>query len=354
MNKIEEILFCNVHSIESDLNKVIKKELTEESTTNYIERVIKDNIFIANTRKCTFVDNAALLKDINDAIKISFSTDIDNKKERIEVLTTKIASKFLAVEISAKNKYEENLGIVIKKGSLVQAFIENDEGFSYILAKIEYEDFLDTDKLEKREGLPFKKITLKSSSINFDFDLNLTSVDVSDTGKTISKYWISDFLNMIATQNNADTTKDMYSAISKLLTKTLNENPVEHEFRKQMLNHYFSNESEYNHSKLVSMLTENLNAEELNIKLDDFKIALQTLPTKYKLDSNFVIDKHSLKKKLKTSVTLRPGIEISYEGDPKVLQSRIKAHKDKEQDINILSIYDIPDDVYKRFSSDEE
>lgn len=351
MDTIQEIIFSKLYHIDNDLNRILKKELAEEDAIGYVRRVINDLIITPNTRKCVFNSSNSMMESLICKIIEQNNEAAFTTRESTSIdITEMIAKKLLKAEVQAKI-HESNLNMKITKGSLLQSLIVTEEGYVFIIAKIEHETFIDGQEMKSRYGLPTKKITLKSCKISMDEDFNILEVKVSDSSNSIAKYWLDGFLDLVTYNNNIDTTKKIYSGINRVLSKYLKgKSPRDFKFVQEKVNHYMKSQQEYVHTNMVDYLLNEYYPEEgSNINITELRENLEVLPIKLGLDSHFVIDKNSIIKKVVNQIKLRDGINLSYEGDPEEIKRKVKSKL--EEGIKKLEIYEVEDAVFDYFRS---
>lgn len=351
MEKIISILYSSIYHIDNDIKQVFEKKLGENDAKNYVAQVISDLMVISNTRKCEFKKDAKLIFFIDDITKNYDEAAItieDKEILRQNDNKRKIAEQLLNAEIKAK-KHEKNLKMTITKGSLLQALVETESGYCFILSKIEHEPYIDNEEMKKRYGLPYKKITLKCCTIDMNENFDIVEIKVSDTASSIAKYWREDFLEVNTLINNTDNTKTMYSSVNKVLRRYLKaKSPKDFNFMQQKVNHYIASNPEYKHSEMIDYLMGTFSPDErLDIDKTRMITELKNIPEKYSIDSQFEIDLKSVQKGLKQQVTVSDGIDLSYEGNPDELKKKIKGVM--ENGFKVLKILGVNQDVYNLF-----
>lgn len=351
MERIISILHSSLYHIDSDISDITKKQLSETDAQNYVGQIISDMVVIKNTRKCEFKVAAELVNDlqlISSNYNEVAATSNTGSILSVDEVSKNIAYKLLKSEMNAK-KHEKNLKMTITKGSLLQAFTETLNGYCFILSKIEHEAYIDTEELRRRYGFPFKRITLKSCSIDMDYNFNIREIKVSDTGSSIAKYWIDGFLEVTPIVNNTDNTKNAYSAINKIFRKHLKQKSlIDYSVMQQKVNYYLSSNSDYKHSDMIEYLMDNFSPDEsLDIDKEQMLVELNNIPERYSIDTHFTIDLKAIEHGLKQNVKVSDGINLSYEGDPKELRKKIKGVQ--EDGLKVLKILGVEKEVYDLF-----
>ena len=259
-----------------------------------------------------------------------------------------IAERLLREEIKAKDKYEANLKIKIKNGSLLTTLVETEDGYSYILAKIEHKPFIDNEDSFKHFGLPYENSTLKGCVINLNEEYSVVDIKVSDTGSTIAKYWSDDFLEFDEVNDDERNTNRAMVEINRVLNRYVNttsEQDCVH-LRQKMLG-YFDNSVSYKHTEMIEALLENFTPKSETIKIDEIRKKLNNLPEERNFDSSFEINKKIVDKKSKQHIEISDDISLNFTKNIPNIEDRIKS--DIEEGIKLLKIYKINEDTYKLF-----
>jgi len=352
MDNIVNIIYTKIHHIDADgAGSIIEKQISEEDAQAYIKNILSDMLIIKNIRMCEAEKGSHVVMDIEKIYNIYNEAAVTGDHRgmfSIDSTSKNIAERLLRAEKKAK-KLEANLKMTVTKGSLVQALVETEIGYGFILAKIEHEPYIDTEQMKKRYGFPYKQITLKSCVIDLDENFVITKIRVSDTGSTIAKYWREDFLDITPTINNTDNTRKIYSAIYKVLNRNIREKSIfDFEVLKQKVDYYFSSNEEYKHSELISYVVDNFSPD-VKLQIDKEKVIseLNDIPNKYSVDTQFSIDYKAIQKKVNRSIDISDGIQISFQVSPEELERKIKSKI--EDGIKTLKIIGVNEEVYNRF-----
>lgn len=151
--------------------------------------------------------------------RLSFETLSGGNINSNEKYREEINRRFLEKEIEAQNKISR-MNIEINEGCLIHAFAESNEEHFYLIAKLDWNDYLDKESLKHSSGIGFDKKKLgRSCLVHVDIletDANVASVDISlDTAQV--KYFVESFLEVEAVFNDEECTKQMCESVVNLI-----------------------------------------------------------------------------------------------------------------------------------------
>lgn len=138
-----------------------------------------------------------------------------NNPQTIQDNANIIAMRLLNKETAAQQRIE-HLEIQVQKGSLVQAYIsdEQTENKTYLLAKVEHGGFVDDIDFSFKSGFSKDKKTVWKTCI---FDLTNASngcYNAKVYSNTAAKYWWSDFLELTPVIDDERNTQVAFKAIA--------------------------------------------------------------------------------------------------------------------------------------------
>lgn len=143
-----EIIYKYIHVIDYENNRIIKRDIPEEFNDyitqlfTYINNSKSVRMFQTQGQRTEVVGN--ILKILNYGI---------NLEEEVGIFFEDIAQRLLRCEIAAQANVSR-LGVSIKRGSLVQALVQDEASgeYSYLLAKVEHTNFVDDDDFSFKTG----------------------------------------------------------------------------------------------------------------------------------------------------------------------------------------------------------
>ena len=142
--------------------------------------------------------------------------------------------------LDEEKQAQESIGAMqqLQKGSLVLAHFQSVDESIVMLAKVEFELFLNVDSVQSEEGLPFGRKTFKSALFRFKPSSALPAeIKIHDSNGRPSKYWWEGFLEVAEAKSDEDNTKELFLVSEKILEKRLRKRtPVDyHQVRNSML-----------------------------------------------------------------------------------------------------------------------
>lgn len=355
MKQIKNIIFSKLYDLSHIDTMVYEKELSTEDSKSYVKMVISDLLTMKNTKGFCIRSESTevisiLCKEIPSYLNEVAATIsvLEHNNLKIYNYSKQIAERFVRIERDAKDKYEANLKIKIRNGSLLTTLVETEDGYSYILAKIEHKPFIDTLDSNKHIGLPYENSTLKGCVINLNEEYSIIDIKVSDTGSTIAKYWSDDFLEFDEINNNERNTERAMVEINRVLNKYV-KNKAEHIHLKQRMLGYFDCNEGYKHTEMTQALFSNFTLISEEVNIDEIKQKLDSLPEEKDFDANFEISRKIVDKKSKQRYDISDEITLNFKKDIPHIEDRIKS--DIEEGIMLLKIYKINEDTYNLFKN---
>ena len=179
-----EIVIQTIRIIDYENNAVYVRD-TPETFSNYVRQLItyiNGNTSIREYR--TRLVNTEVISCILDIVKNQIDTDLVMGKIDF------IANRLLLKEREAQTSVA-HMDTNVQKGSLIQALLydEEDDKYTYLLAKVEHTDFVDDSDFSFKSGFSkdMKKLW-KSCTFEID-DLNAASFSAKVYSNTVAKYW---------------------------------------------------------------------------------------------------------------------------------------------------------------------
>lgn len=242
---------------------------------------------------------------------LEMAADLDKSEWNIRAIDN--ANKLLEVEKDTQVEIDR-LGSKIRKGCLLQ--VKCLIGIEKIIALIKIDDntFLDEEVMKLKSGLPLDTRMQKVAILKFDTSNVVSSLLLSDTNSTISKYWRADFLIADVNRSEQENTKNAFGEIDKLLKRNIR--PVSEQdyyfLRNQVILSF--RQTSFDFSDLVEKVKQ---YQPMNDSLDQEKVKvfiqrLEALPNdKSKgFDTQFDIDSGAIKAKLNNTIVIDEFFEL--------------------------------------------
>lgn len=295
------IEFYQIFEISSDSNSVRKIDLDDADANDvlvFVKKLANDARYGTSQRQATFLDNSA--------VKNNLINSLIDKKDKSSI--SKIAEHLLSCEVEYNSKHG-NFN-EIRKGSLLVSNFEN-KGQNYILiAKIDVENFFETEHLKLLKGLPLDKGVYKTCLVNVNVNELGQEIYLSDTNSTISKFWWNTFLECEFIRDSQLNTDLAFSQLSSTLSQVNKVSPVDHAYLKGNLTSYFTTATHFNPDEMIERVVGNYEPESKEVNTDKIKDDLKKTCSKGKFDTSFEIDITPIKSKLKRTIKIDDDIEL--------------------------------------------
>ncbi|EGR3369252.1 MULTISPECIES: nucleoid-associated protein [Vibrio harveyi group] len=295
------INFYQIFEIASDTNTVRQIDLSDADKKDvlaFVNKLANDAKYGESRRQGVFSDDSVVKRNL-----ISSLSDDDNK---LSIL--KIAEHLLFCEY----EYNKKNGSFnkIRKGSLLVSSFERNGQSSILIAKIDVENFFETEQLKLLKGLPQNKGVYKTCLVNLRNDVLSDDIYLSDTNKSISHFWWDTFLKCDFIRDSQKNTDLSFSQLSSTLSQVNRVSPVDHAFLKGNLTSYFTTATNFDVQEMVERTVGNYKPEHKDVNSENIKDDLKKVCNNGKFDTSFEIDTTSIKSKLKRTIKIDDDIEV--------------------------------------------
>lgn len=236
----------------------------------------------------------------------------------LDRLSQVIAEKLVHEEREAQERIN-GTGKRIKKGSLVQAFIETDDHeYLYIIAKVEHTEYFDGESLEKSFGFPSEKKNVWKSAVfplNVDQGISFDTVRIYTDNE--AKYWAREFLELDEEHNDTYNTKIAFTAINQELKRRVQKiserdywllnNSV---YQKMRTPHHV------NYPEMITAMLDGYVPDNEDVNTEELRMVLLGLPEKKNFDSQFAAVPAALSRKNNKKYILTDDVELRITGSP--------------------------------------
>ena len=322
---MQRTIFTQLYKIDRENNTYSKENFENiEHVYNYINVLLEKLADEEGERQYNFQAGAITIKS---------SIDCFIRGELIDEKCELIAKRLLAVDIAAQQKHG-HLGIEVQKGMLIISFVEmTDTAKKIIISKADYNVFIEETSGELKEVLPQKKKIFKSFIANVTKDIDgiesVTKLVTYDSNKKVSEYWWDDFLELDVIVSDKINTQRAFDAIEKDILK-----PIEKDHRQDFLYlwnatiAYFRSEGEFNLSHFKDVIIGTYQPFDENLKINDLKNKVTTLPVKYEFDNRFEKRPNEITKRFKKTIKLTGEIDLVLKHDIPHIQQTFKIYDD--------------------------
>ncbi|MBM7071589.1 hypothetical protein JQC92_05980 [Shewanella sp. 202IG2-18] len=295
------IKFYQIFEVASDSNSVRKIDLNdadENDVLAFVTKLANDAKYGTSQRQATFQDSSAVKTNL-----IASLTDDENKSS-----ISKIAQHLLSCEVEYNSKHG-NFN-EIRKGSLLVSNFESKGQNSILVAKIDVENFFETEHLRLLKGLPQDKGVYKTCLVNVEVKALGEEIYLSDTNSSISKFWWNTFLECEFIRDSQKNTDLAFSLLSSTLSQVNKVSPVDHAFLKGNLTSYFTTTTHFDPDEMIERIVGNYEPENEDVDTSKIKKDLKKACKSGKFDTSFEIDITPIKSKLKRTIKIDDDIEL--------------------------------------------
>lgn len=345
------VKFRSFHNIDLINASLIRKEIPGDFN-EFIKEYVDFALHNENTKKYNiYNENTTVVRCIFDIVRIA----VNNKpnEEQIEEMNRyaeSIAEKLFREEQDVQQEIE-HMGKNVKKGSLFQAFIKDDNGnYSYIIAKVEHSEWYDSDDLTKNIGFPSEKKNVWKSVV---FPLIIDEEVSFDTIRVYTdnpaKYWATRFLELTEERNDYSNTTKAYRTMDISLKRVVKaKSEKDYYILRNSLIQRLKKPNLVNYHELVGELLDGYNPVEPSLDLNKVRQSLIELPDKFDFDKQFnsVPDAIATKRRINFAVT--PDIDISISDSSTDYYDHIRA-KERDNGERYLEIDCQDENTFKLF-----
>lgn len=312
-----KILFKSFHIIDIDDAICTEKEIPKD-----FDAFIEDYFnFASNNEKNKDYHLTSEDSEVTHCIS-QIATMEDKRKD----CAHQIANKLLECEKIAQAKIFQT-GVNVKKGSLVQALIELDDGtMRYLLAKVEHTKWYDGDSLEINYGFAGDKNNIWKSAVFNMYEINghvfFDTIKVFNDNK--SKYWYLSFLQVEEVRDDFSNTLKAYQAIDSELKSTVkNVSPRDYVVLSTEVQNTMNQPQPIEYESYIDDLMDNYEPVSVDIQKDVIKECLLNLPARKKFDTEFTTVPQSITNKRTKKFKIANGVELTIRSDATEYGSRI-------------------------------
>lgn len=344
-----EIVIQTIRIIDYENNAVYVRD-TPETFSNYVRQLItyiNGNTSIREYR--TRLVNTEVISCILDIVKNQIDSDLVMGKIDF------IANRLLLKEREAQTSVA-HMDTNVQKGSLIQALLydEEDDKYTYLLAKVEHTDFVDDSDFSFKSGFSkdMKKLW-KSCTFEID-DLNAASFSAKVYSNTVAKYWYDNFLELDQVVSDEVNTDKAFRAIESTLNRNVkNIAPRDHTLLRNSLIAYFRSNDFIDYNTMITNTVENYHPVELEQeKLEKVIEKLRELPEKHNFDQQFNTVSSAINARIRKVYDVCHGVQLKITDAIDDFDDTIKAYRgnDGNRYIRIKTDNDL---TYRRFSDQD-
>ena len=322
-----EIVIQTIRIIDYENNAVYVRD-TPETFSDYVRQLItyiNGNTSIREYR--TRSVNTEVISCILDIVKNQIDSDLVMGKIDF------IANRLLLKEREAQTSVA-HMDTNVQKGSLIQALLydEEDDKYTYLLAKVEHTDFVDDSDFSFKSGFSkdMKKLW-KSCTFDID-DLNAASFSAKVYSNTVAKYWYDNFLELDQVVSDEVNTDKAFRAIESTLNRNVkNIAPRDHTLLRNSLIAYFRSNDFIDYNTMITNTVENYHPVELEQeKLEKVIEKLRELPEKHNFDQQFNTVSSAINARIRKVYDVCHGVQLKITDAIDDFDDTIKAYRDND------------------------
>ena len=289
-------LYTSLHNLDLEEDAPIRKDISTDFD-EFIKGYIKTTINSKTSRDYTIRDpNRTTINCVSKILEeVLRQGKVLSDKKNVDELADSIAKKLLDSEKMAQ-KQAKNIA-EIQKGSIVQSLVQGEDGYIFIIAKVEHSEWYDVEGFVKQFGIPDKVNVWKSAVMKLDFKDNATVfTSIKCYINTKAKYWTESFLDIQEKNNDSANTKAVMRAFDKVLHPLKELSPKDYYNLKNTVNKELQTNQLINYSDMVSNLLDNYEPASEKVNVGNLKEGLLALMVKNKFDTQFYSDPKEVKK----------------------------------------------------------
>jgi hypothetical protein len=265
--------------------------------------------------------------------------------------TNIIANRLLSKEIEAQGRVSR-LDTHVQKGSLIQALLFDDENesFTYLLAKVEHSDFVDDSDFTFKTGFSKDKKTIWKSCL---FDLqnpNEQEFHARIYSNTVAKYWSDSFLELNEMISDESNTTKAFNAIESALNRNIkNVAPRDHTIIRNAVILYFKSHEHIDYEEMINTVLDQYQPVDYpEDKFNSLREKIRQLPDKAHFDRQFNSVPSVINARIKKIYEVNNGIELRITNGISDIEQTISAYQDADG-IRYIKIKTNNEDTFRRF-----
>ena len=304
-----QILYSSLHNLDMAQDRPVRKAIPADFNS-YMDAYIKFATTENNSsREYNPIDsNRTVLRCVSTIFTdVLHQGDVVTDSESLDEHTDSIALKLLDVEKAVQERIGQMTDV--QRGSIVQALLLDDEGYKYVVAKVEHSEWYDGETLEKNFGFPGQnKRVWKSAVIGLDaVDGAVIFTTIKAYINTNAKYWTADFLEVQEAKTDAVNTKAVLHAIDRVLKPVKEKSPQDYYNLRNTVVHELQSEQTINYPEMVNNLLGSYQPASEEVDVQGMR---QKLLEASGFDTQFHTDPKAIKGPGKVKIIISPSIDV--------------------------------------------
>lgn len=265
-----------------------------------------------------------------------------------------IANRLLQKEIEAQERVGR-LNTNVQKGSLIQALLfDEEDAYTYLLAKVEHSDFVDDSDFSFKTGFSKDKKTIWKSCL-FDLsDPQSQEFQARIYSNNVAKYWSDDFLELDEMLSDESNTLKAFKAIDATLNRSMRGNITrDHTIIRNAIISYFKNNEHIDYSMMVESVLGQYDPIDISVEnVASLKEKMLKLPERDNFDHQFNSVAGVINARIKKIYQVNEGIQLKITDAIKDLSQTIFAYRD-DDGTRYIKIKTNNNETYQRFKSQD-
>lgn len=348
-----ELVCKTVYKIDYNA-ELIAEIIPDENFDNYAFEIIENINNNIVTKEYTPTSQATqVVSDVRNTITImGEEPDFTKMFGRVKAYMVDIANRLLVKEIDKQDQIY-HMGQNVKKGSLIQAIIKEEEKYSYLLAKVEHSTFIDDSDFSFKTGFSSEQKKIWKTCI-MECEVNDNSVIIQNARIYLNnpaKYWADDFLELKEVSTDGENTKKAFRSIDTLLNKEVKtKSPGDYTVIRNSFVGYMKREQQLNYNEMVEGILGGFTPEQMSPgDVEILKTKLLELPDTKKFERLFMVVPKEVRARVRKIYSVNDGIEVKIDGFVENIKETISAVEDVDTGAKYIKIMTNNEEVYRLF-----
>lgn len=283
-------------------------------------------------------------------------------EECIDIEDIKLNNKEIAERLLLKEKDVQvvinRMGREIKKGSLLQVLLKDDENdrYQYVIAKVDHNDFIDDNDLTRKIGFSANNKDIGKICIIETVSLDIEQINIDNARIYLdspAKYWADDFLELEEMMDDEKNTSKVFKYVQNIFSRFIkSKSPSDFTILRNSLIGKLRSGEHINYFDMIDELIGNYEPEMKEVLSPDIIgniiNLLKELPEKRGFDTQFTAVPSAIKAKIKQNYPVRTGVEISINDHVKDFREVITSWED-DHGIRYITIEATNTETYNLF-----
>ena len=333
-------IYTCIHDIDIDGNRCIRKEINQEDASDYTQRLIKEILGNPNRKLYKIIsERKEVVSIVLEAAKQGIIED-----ENADLIALRLLDKE-----RDRQKEVERLRIEIRRGSLFQSLIQEEDYFYYVITKIENVDILDIQDLNKKSGLPYENKAFKNCLFKIADDGEILQIFLSDKNGPIADYWDNLFLELEELTSDESNTERLFNLVSARLKKEIESiSPTDYTLYRNQALGFFKTQEKFTIDDFLNYTFGKQTPESDQLDIDKIRENISKKIVDSGNDTEFKIVSSAIKsRKLRETKKVNNVASIIIEGYDEEIKTNVQAVEENGE--KYIKIKSTDPDTFNRF-----